>query len=149
MEKIVGKADPDSGVLREVAGLLSEEVEYYDWVGFYIPDREQGKLILGPYVGEPTEHVEIDYGEGICGQAAESGETFTVGDVTEEENYLSCSPDVDAELVVPVLEEGVLLGEIDIDSHSLCPFDSEDERFLKSLGAKLAPVLRSLPESSG
>lgn len=132
------RAGDSSEVLGKVASLLRREVDYYDWVGFYIADREEKKLVLGPYEGEPTDHVRISYGDGICGQAAETEETFTVQDVAKEDNYLSCSPKVKSEIVVPVFEQGEVVGEIDIDSHKIDPFTPEDETFLEDLARELA-----------
>lgn len=139
VEEIKNDSGKSSEVLEKVASLLRREVEYYDWVGFYLADREEEELILGPYDGEPTEHVRIDYGEGICGQSAETRETFTVPNVAQENNYLSCSPKVKSEIVVPVFVEGEVVGEIDIDSHEIDPFGSEDQVFLKDLACELAP----------
>ncbi|MBS3793140.1 GAF domain-containing protein [Candidatus Bipolaricaulota bacterium] len=139
VEEIKGESEEGSEVLERVAGLLRREVEHYDWVGFYLADGEEEELILGPYDGEPTEHVRIDYGEGICGQSAETRETFIVQDVAKENNYLSCSPKVKSEIVVPVFVEDEFVGEIDIDSHEIDPFSSEDEVFLKALARELAP----------
>ena len=140
LEQVLSGADADaSGVLEEVARLLRSEVEHYDWVGFYFGDNEKGSLSLGPFAGEPTEHTDIGYGEGICGQAAVSLDTFTVEDVGDEENYLSCSPEVESEIVVPVFDGEQFVGEIDIDSHGLDAFDSEDEAFLEELAERLAP----------
>ncbi len=135
--------DGNSVVLDKVAELLRDEVEYYDWVGFYFARQEKEELELGPFAGAPTEHDRINYGEGICGQSAETGEVFTVQDVSEAENYLSCSPEVKSEIVVPVYDGRDFLGEIDIDSHRLKPFDSEDEQFLRALAEELAPFFVS------
>ena len=66
-----------------------------------------------------------------------------VQDVEEEENYLSCSPEVKSEIVVPVFDRGEFVGEIDIDSHQLEPFDSEDEQFLEALSEELSTFFRS------
>ncbi len=136
-EVLAGSDAPEA--LEEVARLLRREVGHYDWVGFYFGDNEKGSLSLGPFSGEPTEHTEINYGEGVCGQAAASLDTFTVEDVGAEDNYLSCSPKVQSEIVVPVFEGEDFVGEIDIDSHSLDAFDSEDEAFLEELAERLAP----------
>lgn len=120
--------------LLAVCRLLKENVAHYNWVGFYLVDQSMpDELILGPFVGEPTEHVRIAFGQGICGQAADRKETFAVQDVTKETNYLSCSPTVKSEIVVPILKRGELVGELDIDSHQLSPFSEEDTRFLESV----------------
>jgi len=119
--------------LLEVCRLLKEGVGHYDWVGFYMVDPGTGgELVLGPYVGEPTEHVRIPFGRGICGQAAERRETFVVDDVSKEGNYLACSPYVRSEIVVPIFNDrGQLVAELDIDSHTPASFSAEDRRFLE------------------
>ena len=128
--------------LSEVCDLLAAEVSHYDWVGFYLLDPEDDRgLILGPYHGASTEHVKIPFGAGICGQAAESGETFIVRDISKEWNYLACNPAVKAEIVVPVFKKGRFVGEIDIDSHTLNPFTAQDMIFLEELSRWVAPLL--------
>jgi len=120
--------------LLAICQLLRERVPHYDWVGFYLVDEDtERSLVLGPFVGEPTEHVRIPFGRGICGQAAERRETFVVQDVSKEENYLSCSPRVRSEIVVPVFAGVRLVGELDIDSHTLSPFTQEDREFLEAI----------------
>ncbi len=121
--------------LKEICELLEREIPHYNWVGFYLIDPEKEReLVLGPFVGEPTEHVRIPFGAGICGQAAERKLTFIVQDVSKETNYLSCSPDVKSEIVVPIFDKrGNIIGELDIDSHYLEPFTSEDREFLEKI----------------
>jgi len=117
-EIIEGNGSPDD-ILQQICQLLSDKVDIFDWVGFYLvePDADR-ELKLGPYVGEPTDHVRIPFGRGICGQAADTLETYVVQDVNEAENYLSCSVDVKSEIVVPVMKGDQLIGELDIDSHT-------------------------------
>lgn len=124
---------------QELCQLLATRVPHYAWVGFYwvAPDAER-TLMLGPYVGEPTEHTRIPFGKGICGQAAVTLDTFVIQDVTQETNYLSCSPSVRSEIVVPILRDGEFLGELDIDSHHLAPFTGEDRAFLERVAALVA-----------
>jgi GAF domain-containing protein len=127
--------------LRTICKLLKNNVSYYNWVGFYIVDnRRTNELVLGPFEGEPTEHTRIPFGKGICGQAAERRKTFLVQDISKETNYLSCSTNVKSEIVIPVFNRGEVVGELDIDSHSLSPFSKEDETFLKKIG-KMASTI--------
>ena len=56
-------------VLQEaVVQLLDQQVEYYNWTGFYFMNDEEQQLEIGPYVGAYTDHTVIPYGRGICGQ---------------------------------------------------------------------------------
>ena len=132
-----GELDRDGKLLR-ICDLLHSEVAHYDWVGFYLVVPGSRELLLGPFVGAPTEHQRIPFGRGICGQAAERKETFVVPDVSQQNNYLSCSPDVRSEIVVPVLRGGQIVGELDIDSHSLSSFGPGDEELLESICAQVA-----------
>uniref|UniRef100_A0A7C4YHF4 GAF domain-containing protein n=1 Tax=candidate division WOR-3 bacterium TaxID=2052148 RepID=A0A7C4YHF4_UNCW3 len=140
-------------IIEDVKRILKEEIKKeekllkicksisnldgYDWVGFYIVNKEdEEELLLGPYVGAPTEHIKIKKGKGICGQALQIGKTFLVRDVSKETNYLSCSPDVQSEIVVPIYKGKKIVGEIDIDSHKINNFKKEDKEFLEEI-AKL------------
>ena len=136
IEKILKRGKEALGDLCE---FLRNHVSYYDWVGFYFV--EDGKLKLGPFIGEPTEHVEIPFGVGICGQAAEREETFVVQDVSKETNYLSCSPKTKAEIVVPIFKDGKIIGELDIDSYSPSPFSEEDRAFLEKVCELVSKVV--------
>ena len=73
----------------------------------------------------------IPFGKGICGQVALSNENFVVQDVSEQDNYISCGIDVKSEIVVPIIQEGKNIGQIDIDSHDIAPFTKEDEDLLE------------------
>jgi len=125
--------------LAQICRLLADEIKYYDWVGFYFVDpKHERELYLGPYVGEPTEHNHIPFGKGICGQAAATGKSFLVDDVTAEGNYLACSLKVKAEIVVPMFKNKIMIGQIDIDSHTAGVFDDTDRRFLEQVCAEVS-----------
>lgn len=121
-----------------VCRLLHDNVDHYHWVGFYIADESKRELNLGPYVGKPTEHTRIPFGAGICGRAAEILETYISQDVYKEVKYLPCSKAVKAEMVVPIIKDGHMLAELDIDSHAPAPFTEDDKTFLEDVCGKLA-----------
>jgi len=131
--------DPDK-VLSDVCILLKNNVFHYDWVGFYILEKQNSRLVLGPYCGKQTEHTTIPVGKGVCGQVAQSLKLKIVQDVSQENNYIACSLDVQSEIVVPVLKNGQFVAEIDIDSHSPAPFSISDEKFLSAVCELLSPL---------
>ncbi len=132
-EIVEGQNDTNEKLLA-ICKLLRDNIPHYNWVGFYLVDTEREKeLILGPFAGETTEHTRIPFGKGICGQAAERKITFLIQDVSKEANYLSCSPEVRSEVVVPIFKNGKVAGELDIDSHILSPFMQEDIKFLENV----------------
>ena len=116
--------------LQKICQLLSDEIDYYNWVGFYFKNGDKNELKLGPYVGAETDHTIIPYGKGICGQVAESNQTFVVPDVYAQDNYLACSIETKAEIVVPIFKNGENIGQIDIDSHTINPFTDDDTKLL-------------------
>lgn len=126
--------------LQKVCQLLDQEIPYFNWTGFYFKNGDKNELILGPYVGAETDHTIIPFGKGICGQVAVSNETFVVPDVQEQDNYLSCSIDTKAEIVVPIIKNGENIGQIDIDSHTLDPFTDEDREMLEWLCDEIAKI---------
>ena len=101
--------------LKNLCQLLSDTVDYYNWVGFYFANHEAKTLHLGPYVGAETDHTVIPFGKGICGQVAVSNQNFVVPDVQAQDNYIACSMTVKSEVVVPLFVNGANIGQIDID----------------------------------
>ncbi len=127
--------------LKQVCDLLKENVPHYDWVGFYFKNGDKDELKLGPYAGEPTDHTIIPFGKGICGQVALSNENFVVPDVKVQDNYIACSINVKAEIVVPLFVNGQNIGQIDIDSNTPDPFTREDEVLLEFINQQVAKIL--------
>lgn len=134
---------------RGAAAMLVNELKTrfarFAWVGVY---RLQGDVLTlddAEYVGQPPEHRRIPLTEGVCGAAASERATVIVPDVCRDPRYLSCSPTVKSEIVVPIFHRGQLLGVLDIDSDDLDAFAAEDRRFLESLVSKVAGALRENP----
>ncbi len=127
--------------LGQLCELLKAEIPYYNWVGFYFKNGDKNELKLGPYAGEPTDHTIIPFGKGICGQVAVSNKNFVVPDVKAQDNYIACSINVKAEIVVPLFVNGENIGQIDIDSNTADPFTEEDERFLEWVNEEVARIL--------
>ena len=126
--------------LLEICQLLNENIDYYNWVGFYFAQPETQTLHLGPYVGAATDHTVIPYGKGICGQVAVSNQNFVVPDVSAQDNYIACSFTVKSEIVVPIFVNGENIGQIDIDSHKIDPFTDKDERFLEFVNNEISKL---------
>lgn len=127
--------------LQAICTLLNTAVSYYNWVGFYVMDHDRSMLTLGPYAGAATEHTEIPFGRGICGQVAAKGETMLVQDVHAESNYLACSIETKSEIVLPIYKNEHLVAQLDIDSHVLNAFTNEDQLFLETVCEKVAHLM--------
>jgi GAF domain-containing protein len=135
-------AEDFSSLQKFCVNLISERLPYYNWVGFYMLDPNNASvLVLGPFRGAPTEHVRIPVTEGICGAAVAQGETVIAEDVAADPRYLACSVETRSEIVVPIHANGRIVGEIDIDSHTLNAFAADDRHFLEQCAAILTQFL--------
>jgi L-methionine (R)-S-oxide reductase len=135
---IAAAPNPESAMTQTVR-LLKDAIPYYTWVGIYLLDGNE--LALGPFVGTPSPHTRIPVGSGICGAAAAEKATIVVDDVNADARYLACSIETKSEIVVPIMEDGEVLGEIDIDSDTPAAFGDADRRLLEQVAALLAESL--------
>lgn len=126
--------------MQNICHLLQSEVAHYDWVGFYFANHTTQTLHLGAFAGEPTEHTQIPFGKGICGQVAVSNQNFVVPDVKAQDNYIACSLTVKSEIVIPLFVNDKNIGQIDIDSHTLNAFTKDDEKFLEFVNEEVAKL---------
>ena len=124
--------------MQAAVAMLKERPDY-SWVGIYL--LHGNELVLGPYLGKPSPHTRIPLGRGICGAAATEKATIIVDDVNADPRYLACSVETKSEIVAPIMLNGVVLGEIDIDSDKLAAFGDEDRKLVESVAAMLAPKL--------
>lgn len=125
-------------LLRKAVRSVSAD-ERFEWVGVYLLKDEE--LWLHNYIGEPTDHAKIPVGTGICGRAVAERTNLNIPDVSAEENYLSCSPDVQSELVILIRAGDDIFGQIDIDSETKAAFTEDDEMALIGIADKLAEQL--------
>lgn len=116
-----------------------------DWVGVYWLDGDA--LVLGPYLGAPTEHTRIPVGAGVCGTAVAEDRDQVVDDVRKRPNYLACSLETRSEIVVLIRSGGRVVGQLDLDSDRVAAFGPDDHAFLTAiadaLGASLSAPART------
>jgi GAF domain-containing protein len=136
IRSLTSSAPDATSLLAEVVSLLRRERPHYHWVGVYL--LQGGELVLGPYLGKPTPHRRIPLNQGICGAAASTGQTVIVDDVNADPRYLACSLETRSEIVVPIQQQGRVLGEIDIDSDQPAAFTLLDRELLEAVAALLA-----------
>lgn len=102
------------------------------WTGFYRVVAPR-KLLVGPYQGS-LGCLEIEFGRGVCGTAAETGQTMIVDDVLRHENHITCDPRARSEIVVPVFDaEGELIAVFDVDSDVPGNFGGADKTGLEGI----------------
>lgn len=119
----------------------------HSWTGIYFLQGDE--LVLGPFVGPPTEHVRIRLGRGLCGRAVREEKDLNVGDVTSQPEYLACSADVRSELIVLVRDRGEIVGQIDVDSRDVGRFPAEHEARVRAVAEALGPLVRQARATAG
>ena len=121
--------------MANVAALLWEFLPGINWAGFY--RMVEGELVLGPFAGRPA-CIRIPLGSGVCGTAAETGETQLVEDVHAFPGHIACDAASRSELVVPIERSGAVIAVIDLDSPDLARFDADDAAGIERLAAVIA-----------
>lgn len=114
--------------------LIFEKIPRLNWAGFYFLRGEE--LVLGPFQGKPA-CVRIGMGRGVCGQAAQRQETLMVVDVHQFPGHIACDSASRAEIVVPLVPEGRLIGVLDLDSPERGRFTSLDREGIERLAGIL------------
>ena len=129
--------------LTQICALLKQEINTYDWVGFYFAKQNTKILHLKAFAGVPTDHTVIPFGKGICGQVAISNKNFIVDDVHAQDNYISCNIDVKSEIVIPLFLNNENIGQIDIDSNTINAFNESDVILLEKINEKISNYMLS------
>jgi GAF domain-containing protein len=146
MEFNLDKAALYQALNTELSGLFADEADgpantanmcailFYglprlNWVGFYF--LRGSELVLGPFQGK-VACVRIALGRGVCGTAAQRRATTIVPDVRAFPGHIACDAGSRSEIVVPLVQNGNLLGVLDLDSPDLARFDAADQAGLET-----------------
>ena len=114
--------------MANMAAVLFNGLEKLNWAGFYI--LREKTLVLGPFQGKPA-CVRIPLGKGVCGTAAQTGQTQVVEDVHKFPGHIACDSASNSEIVIPIFKDRRVWGVLDIDSPVLTRFTEEDQTYLE------------------
>jgi GAF domain-containing protein len=129
-----GETLDDISLMATINSILAHQFPHFYWTGFYRVCGE--RLIVGPYIGT-VGCLQIEFGRGVCGTAAERRETVIVPDVNEFPGHIACDPNSKSEIVVPVFgpSSDELIAVLDVDSDQPGAFDDEDRAGLERIVA--------------
>jgi GAF domain-containing protein len=128
---IAGERDPIANAAN-LAALLYHGCPGLNWAGFYF--LRDGELVLGPFQGKPA-CVRIPLGRGVCGTAAAERRTIVVDDVHAFPGHIACDVASRAEIVVPLVAAGELIGVLDIDSPQFARFGTAERTLFEGIAA--------------
>lgn len=115
--------------LANVCAALKEQFGWF-WVGFYLV--KDGELVLGPFQG-PVACTRIKMGKGVCGASWEKEETIIVPNVDEFPGHIACASASKSEIVLPLYQQGKIIGVLDVDSEYLAHFNEVDGQYLNQI----------------
>ena len=127
-------------ILANSSALLYEQLPDLNWAGYYV--LKDGKLILSSFQGK-VACMEIPLGKGVCGTAANTGETQLVKNVHEFPGHIACDSASNSEIVIPLTVDGELYGVLDIDSPLLERFDETDQIYLEKFALIICRLLEN------
>jgi len=137
LDAILNGVDDEVASMATLAALLHHSFGHL-WTGFYRVVEPGQLLRVGPYQGS-LGCLDITFGRGVCGNAAEERKTLIVPDVEKYAGHITCDARARSEIVVPVLgRHGDLIAVLDVDSDRLNTFDAEDARGLEQLVSRFA-----------
>ncbi|MBR4731460.1 MAG: GAF domain-containing protein [Lachnospiraceae bacterium] len=118
----------DVTLYANISALLYEALRDVNWAGFYL--LREGELQLGPFQGK-TACTRIPIGKGVCGTAVLEERIQRVADVHAFPGHIACDCASESEIVLPIRENGKIIGVLDIDSPVKGRFTEEDEKGLR------------------
>ena len=149
---VTSKAELYSDLNKQLASLLEGERDFIanaanfsallfnllpdlNWAGFYL--MRGNELILGPFQGQPAcvRIAVLPTPRGVCGNAAFHRKTYLVPNVHDFPGHIACDSASNAEIVVPIISNGAVIGVLDIDSPTLNRFDANDQAGIEALVA--------------
>ncbi|MBI9095020.1 MAG: GAF domain-containing protein [Sphaerochaeta sp.] len=129
--------------LANVSALLWNHFEHSNWVGFYVRQPGEDRLILGPFQGK-VACTDIAFSRGVCGKAARTKESQRIADVHLFPGHITCDDESRSELVVPIVDkENTLVALLDVDSPLRDRFTEEDQKLLEAVALVLGERLWS------
>jgi GAF domain-containing protein len=129
-------------ILANASALLNEFLEDINWVGFYLYNKEDNELVLGPFQGK-VACVHIPMNKGVCGTSAYLRKTQRVPDVHQFEGHIACDSASNSEIVIPIIVNDEVFGVLDIDSPLFERFDENDQKYLEEFVRILAHSIRN------
>lgn len=142
LENVKSLIDPSMPLISNLANisrLLKDGFTNTSWAGFYLSNKSQTYLYLGPYQGSLACN-KIEFNKGVCGAAAQNRKSQLVANVHKFKGHIACSSLSNSEVVVPIIKDDKVVGVIDLDSNLLDNYSNEDVSLLESIAKEISTL---------
>jgi GAF domain-containing protein/HAMP domain-containing protein len=138
-------------LLMEMVNQVKEAFGYYH-AQVYLLDEQRQRLVMTAGVGEAGakmktagHHILLDTPTSLVARAARTGEVVLVDNVQEAVDWLPnpLLPETHAELAVPIILEGQVVGVLDVQDNEVAGLDEGDANLLRSLASQVAVGMRN------
>jgi sigma-B regulation protein RsbU (phosphoserine phosphatase) len=126
-------------LLANVAEIIKEVVPYDLFAILLYSEKTRG-LRIRYAIGHRDEiirNLTISLGEGLTGAAAATRQAILANDVRADPRYLAPLDAVRAELAVPMLVRGKLVGVIDLESTRVNAFSEQDKALVTLIATRI------------
>ncbi len=130
-------------LLGNVAEIVKDVIPY-ELFAILLYNERSRSLRMRYSIGhrdEIAKNLNIRLGEGITGTTAATRQPILLGDVRKDPRYLNALDAVRAELSVPMLVRGKLVGVIDLQSTRLNAFSEQDRALLTLLATRVGTAI--------
>lgn len=155
---VVNAAEQPEEVLELAVSLTCRTFGFHPVTVFGI-DRQTQEVIVqacsvpelspGDMTAERHVSLRLPLGQGIVGTAAATRQTVVANNVAEDSHFLNdidtlppeLRPETQAEIAIPLLVNGELLGVLDVQSPQVGAFGSTEQSVLEALAAEVATAI--------
>lgn len=139
-------------LLEAVADLSKERFGLYH-AHIYLLDESGENLVLAAGAGEPgrimaaeKRSIPLSREQSLVARAAREGQGVIVNDVTESPDFLPnpLLPDTHAEMAVPMIVGGKVIGVFDVQSETIGRFTEADINVKTTLAAQVATAIQNV-----
>ena len=138
-------------LLAAAVNQIKDEFDYYH-VHVYLLDGAGQKLVVAEGVGQAGQELKakghsiaLDASRSLVARAARNGEVVKVDNVREAEDWLPnpLLPDTYAEMAVPILLEGQVVGVLDVQDDEIAGLGDDDASLLRLVANQVAVGIRN------
>ncbi len=138
-------------LLYELVHQIRDRFDYYH-VHIYLLDESKQDLVMRSGVGEAGivmkergHYIPLNAPTSLVARAARTCEIVAVGNVREESGWLAnpLLPDTNAEMAVPIILKGKVVGVLDVQENLVDSLDEGDANLLRSLANQIAVALNN------